>query len=302
MATNPAAEPASEPRQVQVRVTARPRSRRIRVDLLTDPWSVWCWGFEPVRRTIELRYPTLEFRFVLGGMFETLPRPEETGFDLDTFFATVQRTTGMPIRNVQSAREHPESTYPACIAVHAARIAAPSKETVFLRAMREAAYLDGLNISRPSVASQVAARVGIPKNRFQEILASGQAEDTFRKTVERLQRQGLHAYPTLMFRTERQLARVEGFQGLPAVLQIAESLTGRVPAPLPDPTLDRVVPAGERVATREVAEVLGISAERAFELLAAAEGRGELKRQRFPTGDVWRRMRAVTPPEIVPAP
>src|SRR6185503_17989969 len=61
------------------RVTARLPPGRLRIELLTDPWSVWCWGFEPVRRALELRHPSLEFRFLLGGMFPQMPRPEESG-------------------------------------------------------------------------------------------------------------------------------------------------------------------------------------------------------------------------------
>jgi DNA-binding Lrp family transcriptional regulator len=43
------------------------------------------------------------------------------------------------------------------------------------------------------------------------------------------------------------------------------------------------------VGTREVAEVLGLSLESAYDQLREAEARGSLRRERLPTGDVWAR-------------
>lgn len=265
------------------------RPTPMRVELLTDPWSVWCWGFEPVRRALELRYPTIEFRTLLGGMFPTMPRPDELGFDVERFFAVVQRTTGMPV-HARGIRDDPaDSTYPACINVHAVRLVASDKEAAYLRAMREAVYLDGLNVSRPEVGAKVAHRVGVDVKAFREALASGRAEQAFEEALAVLHAQGLHAYPTLLLRSGDRVAKVEGFQSLPAVLGLAQSVSGRAHAPLPDPPLERIVPAGERVATREVAEVLGVSVERALDVLAKAEREGVLARERHPTADLWRR-------------
>lgn len=260
-----------------------------RVTLLTDPWSVWCWGFEPVRRALQWRYPALQFEALVGGMFPRLPDPAEVGFDVERFFASVQRTTGMPIRLDATKRDRPESTYPACVHVHAVRLLAPEKEAAYLRALREAVYYDGRNVSRPEVAAEVAGQVGVSAREFTEALASGEPEREFRERLAGLHALNLHAYPTLLITAGERTARVEGFQSLPALLGIVESLSGRIHPARPAPELAEVVVPGERVATREVAEVLGLSVEQALERLAEAEGRGELRRERHPTGDAWRR-------------
>lgn len=265
-------------------------SRRVRVELLTDPWSVWCWGFEPVRRTLELRYPAIEFRFLLGGMFPQMPDPRQVGFDVDRFFSIVQRTTGMPIHAFDDRRDRPDSTYPACVHVHAVRLVAPEKENLYLRALREAVYLDGLNISRRDVGAQVARRIGVDADGFLEALRSGRADDAFQRQLGTIQGQNLHAYPTLLVRHGDRQIRVEGFQTLPAVLGLAQSLQRQRLAPRPDPSLEQVIPEGERVTTREVAEVLGVSLERAVEVLDAARRRRRVERLRYPGGDAWRRL------------
>jgi protein-disulfide isomerase-like protein with CxxC motif len=265
------------------------RAGEVRVDLLTDPWSVWCWGFEPVRRALALRYPSVRFRAVVGGMFPKLPRPEEAGFDVERFFGVVQRTTGMPVTAEGVRRDRPESTYPACVHVHAVRLLAPDREAMYLRALREAAYLDGLNVSRPDIAAEVAAGVGVDRAQFAEALRSGEPEREFRERLASLHALQLHAYPTLLVTSGQRTARVEGFQSLPIVLGIAEQLSGRRHEPAPAPGVEEVVPKGERVATREAAEVWDVGVEEASDRLAQARARGLLRRQRMRAGDIWQR-------------
>lgn len=73
-------------------------------------------------------------------------------------------------------------------------------------------------------------------------------------------------------------------------------------APRPDPSLEAIIGSGERVATREVAEVLGVSLECATELLAAATRWKRVRRQRHATGDVGSRANAAWPADLVPVP
>ena len=279
--------------QETTRTRAARAEDRVRVQLVTDPWSVWCWGFEPVRRTLELRYPSIEFQALLGGMFPQMPDPKQMGFDVERFFNQVNRTTGMPV-GLESVRNNsPGSTFPACVSVHAARLADPEGEARFLRVLREAVYIDGLDASKPSVGRQAARRVGIDLEAYDDELASGRAQEAFELRMEELTHANLFAYPTLLVTSRGKTTRIEGFQSLPAVVGVVEAVSDRLHPPLPDPPLEAIVPEGERVATREVGEALGISLERAFERLRKAQRKGDLVRRRLPQGDVW--MRPGTP-------
>jgi len=43
----------------------------IRVIWYTDPHNIWCWGFEPTIRRLEVRYPdTVQIETRQGGLFE----------------------------------------------------------------------------------------------------------------------------------------------------------------------------------------------------------------------------------------
>jgi len=260
----------------------------VEVELLTDPWSVWCWGFEPVRRALEHRFPTITFRARVGGMFARLPDPEEIGFDVARFFSVVQRTTGMPIRLDATSKDRPQSTYPACVHVAAVRLLAPELEGAYLRRLREAVYLDARNVSRVEVAAGVAEATGLDRREFTDSLATGEPEREFRQALASLEAEDLHAYPTLVVRARSRAARIEGFQSLPALLSIVEGVSGRMhPARAPPEPLE-VLGSGERVATREVAEATGTSVEEAYEALAALARQGAVERERHPTGDAWR--------------
>jgi putative protein-disulfide isomerase len=272
---------------VQATIAERLPKGKVRIELLTDPWSVWCWGFEPVRRALQLRYPDIQFRFLLGGMFESLPPPEQLGFDVERFFSIVQRTTGMPLRADATRRDRPTSTYPACIHVHTVRLLAPEREESYLRALREAAYYDARNISRDDVGADVAQQVGVDREAFLQMRQSGKPEAAFRTLIEGLRERGLHGYPTILISCDGKTHVVEGFQSLPAILGIVQSIAGRLYAPTPDPSLSVVIPPLERVATREVAEVLGVSIEKAYQTCAAAEETGLLRREEHPSGIAW---------------
>lgn len=266
-----------------------PPDDTVRVELLTDPWSVWCWGFEPIRRALEHRYPSIQFRHLLGGMFETLPDPERQGFDLDRFFGTVHRTTGMPVTFEGMREDRPTSTYPACIHLHTVRLLDKAKVPRILRLLREAAYLDARNINREDVATGIVEQAGLDPDEFRSALDSGEPEREFRHRLEVLDQDELHAYPTLIFTCGETRTKVQGFQTLPSVISIAESVSGRLHPSMPAPEITEVVPEGERIATREIAEVLDTSIEQALEQLEDAREAGEVERERHPGGDVWTR-------------
>jgi len=267
-----------------------PPEGEVRVELLTDPWSVWCWGFEPVRRALQHRYPSITFRFLLGGMFERLPDPDRQGFDLDRFFATVNRTTGMPVSAAGLRDDRPRSTYPACVHLHAIRLLDAPEAPLALRKLREAAYLDGRNISTPEAGADIAEQVGVDRSDFLDALETGEPEREFKTRITALERQGLQAYPTLIVTGHEERTTVQGFQALPSVVAIAEQVSGRVHAAMPPPDLVEVLPEGQRVTTREVAEVLDTGIEDAYERLQDAEQDGLVKRERVERAHAWRRV------------
>lgn len=260
----------------------------VRINLVTDPWSVWCWGLEPVRRAIEHRFPAITFRPIVGGMFERLPHHDHPDFDLSRFLTRVQRITGMPIATDAFEDGGPESTYPACVHVHAMRLLDPDKAALGLRKLREAAWLDGRNISDVEVAADVARQAGYDPDEFRSAMRSDEPEREFRQRLSALERRELSAYPTLVVRAGENTRRLEGFVPLPGLIETVERLSGRTHVRSPAPDAVDVLEPEHRVTTREVAEVTGSSVERAVEALTELADRGQVGRDRHATGDAWR--------------
>lgn len=259
----------------------------VRIDLVTDPWSVWCWGLEPVARALAHRYPAITFRPLVGGMFERVPHHEHPEFDLSRFLARVQRVTGVPVATGAFQDGGPDSTYPACVHAHAMRLLDASRAQLGLRKLREAAWLDGRDVSDPAVAADVARSVGYDPEAFRAALHSGEPEREFRDRMGELERLELHSYPTLVVTAGETTRRHEGFLPLPALVDVVERVGGRTPVRSPPPEPLEALDAGHRVATREAAEVLDVSIERAAERLTDLADAGRVERQRFPTGDAW---------------
>lgn len=262
----------------------------VRVDLVTDPWSVWCWGLEPVAKALDQRYPSITFRPIVGGMFERLPHHDHPGFNLERFLTRVQRISGMPMATDAFEDGGPESTYPACVHAHALRLLDASRARLGLRKLREAAWLDGENISDPNVAAQAACEAGYDPDAFREAMASGEPEREFQQRLDALERLDLSAYPTLVVTAGESTRRLEGFVPLPGIVHVIEKLSGKTHVPSPAPDALDVLEPGHRVSTREVAEILDTSIEKASEALEDHAGDGKLERHRFDHGDTWTRL------------
>lgn len=264
-----------------------PEPGEVRIDLVTDPWSVWCWGLEAVARAIEHRYPSITFRPIVGGMFETLPHHEHPGFNLHRFLTRVQRLTGMPLATDAFTDDSPDSTYPACVHAHAMRLLDASNARLGLRKLREAAWIDGRDISDPNVAADVATETGYDEQAFRDALASGEPKREFQQRLDALERRELSAYPTLVLTTEDDRRRLEGFVPLPGILEAVERLTGQTHVAGPAPDAIDVLTPGHRVATREVAEATGASIEAAADELAGLAREEKVERTRHENGDTW---------------
>jgi putative protein-disulfide isomerase len=259
----------------------------VRIDLVTDPWSVWCWGLETVARAIANRYPSITFRPIVGGMFERLPHKDHPEFNLHRFLTRVQRITGMPLATNAFDDGGPESTYPACVHAHALRLLDNSNARLGLRKLREAAWLDGRDISQASVAADVAGEAGYDEDTFRDALATGEPEREFEQRLDALEHRDVTAYPTMVLTNGDEHRRLEGYVPLPGVLDAVEHLTGQTHVAGPAPDVIDVLDAKHRVATREVAEAIGTSIEVAAERLASRADDGHVTRTRHQNGDTW---------------
>jgi predicted DsbA family dithiol-disulfide isomerase len=178
----------------------------LHADLL-DPWS---WIAE---RRIAAASEAFPARFVL----EHSPFPRR--WDLRVPTAAERRARARAIE--RAARESdapplspelwsspspPSSGAPALVALAAARLQGAAREGVLREALREAALVRGLDISRGDVLIEVASRAGLDLARFVSALKAPATERQVRAAFSEALEKGIEAAPALVVGEEWLLA------------------------------------------------------------------------------------------------
>lgn len=114
----------------------------------SDPICPWSWAYEPVLRRIEVQYRSkIRIRPVMGGL--ALDRTEPAGDGqvarIQASWRRVAQTTGQPIEWNRAADLRPSSSRPLCEAVVAACLQSYAIGGRYLRLMREAHFLGGVD-------------------------------------------------------------------------------------------------------------------------------------------------------------
>src|SRR5216117_2541286 len=105
----------------------------IRVIWYTDPHNIWCWGFEPTVRRLEVRYPDkVEIETRQGGLFEDFSpvreqwarmsggRWKDSVRTLIEHRVRVHRHPMLAGHGLEERADDFNSTWPACMAAKAA--------------------------------------------------------------------------------------------------------------------------------------------------------------------------------------
>jgi putative protein-disulfide isomerase len=265
----------------------------VRVTEFTDPYCVWCWGAEPVRRRLEEVYrDQIGFEFVMGGLVEDFDqysdpvREGESEGDVAAHWQSAAQRHGMPVDVSLWRDDPPASSYPACVAYEAATMQDAGLADAFLRRMREAGLARGANLEREAVLGDLASEVGLDAEQFRADLDSGEARAAFEADRQTARKQGATSFPTFRVEIgdETELLRgykpFESFQKLfaNADADLREHDPRSVPA-----LLDHY----GRLATQEVAEVRDVSPDAARSTLSALADEGRVRRIAAGSDFLW---------------
>lgn len=279
-------------------------SSRVRVVWYTDPHNVWCWGFEPMRRRLEVVYAgTVDVEVRMGGLFEDFSPVREQWArmsggrwtaSVQAFFDAVAAQTRMPMaadRMVESVDDF-RSTWPACVAAKAAGLQGPEAGSRYLRALREAWCLDGRGIHRVDVQAEIAREIGLDADAFARALEDGSAEEAFREDRKECEAHEVTGFPTFEVVRGGTSARLNGWQPWEVFEDVLRQVDPDAVAKPMTPTVESVAEVLRRYArcaTREVAAILGVTDDDAEILLEDLEGRGAARRRAVGNGLVWDR-------------
>ncbi len=178
-----------------------------------DPMCSWCWAFRPAFTALRAQLPAeLTLRRVVGGLApdNDQPMPPETREKIKGIWRTIQET-------VQGTRFNfafwenctpRRSTYNACRAVLSAARLSPTDEDLMIEAIQRAYYLDARNPSDVNTLIDLAAEIGLDRERFSTEISSNAVDALLREEIA-FARRTIRGFPSLAIRSESALYVVD---------------------------------------------------------------------------------------------
>ncbi len=288
--------------RIEVRVPSSATAEKVRVVWYTDPYNVWCWGCEPGVRRLEARYAdAVVVEEVMGGLFEDFGPIKEQWSRMSggrwqdsvlAFLNAVAEHHRMPMdtSGMASHMDDLNSTWPACIAVKAAALQGGAAGHRYLRALREALYIEGRPVHHRDVQVAVASEIRLSVPAFTRTLEDGTAEAAFHQDLDRCKERAVTGFPTFELSHGAASVRMEGWQPWDAFDEAIQNLDASLRIRPVDATPDevrRLLQRFGRCATLEIAAILGVTDDEAEILLEELEARGSVTRREVGKGLFW---------------
>ncbi len=201
---------------------------------IADPMCSWCYGFEPELSALLDGLPEVPLDIVLGGL-RTHQREALTTEKRATILShwqQVQAATGLPFDDAALMRDgFIYDTEPACRAVVTARRLAPQSAYPVLRAIQQAFYVAGQDVTKAEVLADIAAaamtQAGFPIDPagFQASWGSETAQQATQKDFDLAKQWGVTGFPTLVLERNGELDLVSsGYAQMPVLVEKLQAL------------------------------------------------------------------------------
>jgi predicted DsbA family dithiol-disulfide isomerase len=182
----------------------------------TDPLCCWSWAFEPQWRKLQFEFgEKISFRYCMGGLLpgwnnfhdpvNSVSRPIQMG----PVWMHASQLSGMPIQHNIWMKDPPASSYPACIAFKCAELQSSELADRYLRLLREAVMINGLNIAKQEVLIEIATQLpqhypSFSLSTFKEDLLNDKGLEAFRSDLQEVRYHNINRFPTLIIRRPKQ--------------------------------------------------------------------------------------------------
>jgi predicted DsbA family dithiol-disulfide isomerase len=155
-----------------------------RLDFLRDEYGPLVrWSLRPYPLRPENQIPDKKQRAVLARHFRRVSRERE----------------GKGIKpDLWTGQDPPSSSVPPLVALEAALPQGSELQRELLKAMRRAAFIEGINVARRDVQVELVARAGLDVERFLEDLDDPRLETDVNDAVEEAEALGIKGVPALV--------------------------------------------------------------------------------------------------------
>jgi predicted DsbA family dithiol-disulfide isomerase len=231
-------------------------TKQLEIIEFTDPVCTWCWGSEPVLRTLEARYADkIKIGFIMGGLVKDITAfydshneiggdPELSNQSIAAHWLEASERHGMPVKveGFKLFTKDQPSTYPQNIAYKAAQMQDEVKADRFLRRMREASAAEALQTNLTEVLVELASEVGLDIGRFLEDFTGGKAKTAFEEDLYTTAQFRAHGFPTFLVKYGEKSMLLRGYQNYNTFKTVINQLTnGEIQEMKPLPTEDNVL-------------------------------------------------------------
>ncbi|HEX3097920.1 MAG TPA: DsbA family protein [Usitatibacter sp.] len=140
-----------------------------RLVYVADPLCSWCYGFGPELEDVLARHPEIALELVMGGLRAGNTEPMSPAFRdmLRGHWDHVAQLTGLEFSDAIFEREgFVYDTEPPCRAVVAARSLDPRGALALMKAIQQAFYREGRDVTAPATLASLAAECGYDAASF----------------------------------------------------------------------------------------------------------------------------------------
>lgn len=192
----------------------------------TDPVCTWCWGSEPVLRTLEARFGNrMKLSYIMGGLVKDITAfydrhnniggdPDVSNKSIAAHWLEASERHGMPV-NVEGFKlfsKEQTSTYPQNIAYKAAQMQNEVMANRFLRRMRVAAAAEARQTNLTEVLVELASEAGLDIARFLDDFTNGKAKAAFEEDLYITAQFRAHGFPTFLIKYGEKSMLLRGYQ------------------------------------------------------------------------------------------
>lgn len=182
----------------------KPHEKPLHIVYFSDPVCSYCWNIEAYLRKLSLEYGqyfTCEER--MGGLLETFGiksySDEVTDAEeMASMWDKISEKLRLPINGKIWLTDPLSSSYPPSIAFKAAQLQSEELALKLMRRLREALYVEVLNISKWNVIKEQAEAVGLNIEKLEADYSNGSAKKAFEEDLELTQKLKVDIFPTLI--------------------------------------------------------------------------------------------------------
>ncbi len=191
---------------------------------VADSMCSWCYGFG---RTLDalLAAPgyarPLQLALVMGGLrpYTKEPLAREKADEIFGHWQHVYDASGQPFAPAPNTALHlPGFVYdtePAARATVTVRSHWPKHTWLFFRAVQQAFYAEGRDVTRPEVLADIAEARGLPRADFAQAFASPASREATANDFAQAQQWGIRGFPAVIAEHAGELHLVaQGYTGI----------------------------------------------------------------------------------------